>query len=71
MLEFIHLSATGVAEIAEYTHLKGRPQTYIYRVATLVKMGFHKVDHVFHDHALHFFLPISFLNLKVIQKVII
>ena len=32
LLDFIHLSATGVAEIAESTHLKGCPYTFVYIV---------------------------------------
>ena len=32
MLDFIYLSATGVAEIAESTHLKGCPHTFVYIV---------------------------------------
>ena len=35
MLEFIHLSATGVAEIAESTNLKGGPHTFVYIVYLL------------------------------------
>ena len=32
MLESIHLSVTGVAEIAESPHLKGCPDTFVYIV---------------------------------------
>jgi hypothetical protein len=32
VLDFIHLSATGVAEIAESTNLKGCPHTFVYIV---------------------------------------
>ena len=32
MLDFIQLSAAGVAEIAESTHLKGCPHTFVYVV---------------------------------------
>jgi hypothetical protein len=32
VVDFIHLSATGVAEIAESTHLKGCPHTFVYIV---------------------------------------
>ena len=32
MVNFIHLSATGVAEIAESTNLKGCPHTFLYDV---------------------------------------
>ena len=35
MLHFIHLSATGVAEIAESTNLKGCPHTFVYTVYVL------------------------------------
>jgi hypothetical protein len=36
VLDFIHLSATGVAEIAKSTHLKGCPHTYVYIVSLTV-----------------------------------
>ena len=32
VLDFIHLSATGVAEIAESTNLKVRPHTFVFKV---------------------------------------
>ena len=32
MLDFIHLSATGVAEIAKSTNLKGCPHSFVYIV---------------------------------------
>ena len=32
VLDLIHLSATGVAEIAKSTHLKGCPHTFVYIV---------------------------------------
>ena len=32
MLNFIHLSATGLTEIAESTNLKGCPLTFVYIV---------------------------------------
>jgi hypothetical protein len=32
VLDFIHLSAIGVAEIAESTNLKGCPHTFVYIV---------------------------------------
>jgi hypothetical protein len=35
VLDFIHLSATGVAEIAESTNLKGCPHTFVYIVYVL------------------------------------
>ena len=31
-LDFIHLSATGVAKIAKSTNLKGCPHTFVYMV---------------------------------------
>ena len=32
VLNFIHMSATGEAEIAKYTYLKGCPHTFVYIV---------------------------------------
>ena len=32
MLDFIHLSETGVAEMVESTNLKGCPHTFVYLV---------------------------------------
>ena len=34
MLDFIHLSAMGVAKIAKTTNLKGCPHTFVYIVYT-------------------------------------
>jgi hypothetical protein len=37
VLNFTHLSATGVAEIAEPTNLKGCPHTFVYIVSVKQK----------------------------------
>ena len=39
MLEFIHLSASGVAEIADSTNLKGCPHTFVYIVCVAYSVG--------------------------------
>ena len=44
MLDFIHLSATGVPEIAELTSLKGCPHTFVYIVLQCIH----------HIHSCHF-----------------
>jgi hypothetical protein len=36
VLDFIHLSATGVAEMAISTHFNGCPHTFVYIVYVLV-----------------------------------
>ena len=44
MLDFIHLSATDVVEIAKTTNLKGCPHTFVYIVYAMFHMVCVHVD---------------------------